>query len=210
MTHETLLETIRVREGQTPLLARHEARLRRAGVHQPGLTDLVAPHLTLGETVVRVEVGPGGSTTSTRPVPVAGALRLSLASTPHAPYPRKTTARAVFDAAFAEARAAGADDALLITVDGAVAEGTVWNLFWWEDRGLVTPPLSLGILPGVARERVKELVEVTERVVEPAELRGRSLFGTNAVRGIIEIATLAGETVPRDDRTAALVDRFWP
>lgn len=210
LLEEPLLETIRVQGGRAPLLDRHVARLRRAGIPEPCLTDIVAPHLTQGDLVVRVEIAGGRRIATTRPIPVAQPLRLVIARTPHAPYPRKTTARSVFDAALAEARGMGADDALLLTADGVVAEGTVWNLFWWEDDGPVTPPASLGILPGVARERVFDLVTVRERSVKRADLGGRSLFATNAVRGVIAIATLDGLPVPRDDRTAALAARFWP
>ncbi len=212
MTAPSLIETIRVRSGRAPLLERHEARLRRSGVPEASLSDLVSPYLTHGDLVLRVDAGPSGLTISTRaaPRPDAPPLRVMVAATRHTPYPRKTTARAAFDAAQAEARAAGTDDALLLTADGMVGEGTVWNLFWWDGAALVTPSLDVGVLPGVARERVRELVRVTERAVPLAALTGRSLFATNAVRGVFEIASLNGTAVPRDERTAALAARFWP
>jgi branched-subunit amino acid aminotransferase/4-amino-4-deoxychorismate lyase len=137
-------------------------------------------------------------------------MRLIVATTRHTPYPRKTTARAAFDAALEEAHQAGADDAVLLTTAGLVAEGTVWNLFWWEDDGVGTPPLSLGILPGVGRDRVRDLVSVTERAVGVDELRSKSLFAINAVRGVIAIASFEGMGIPPDARTAELGARFWP
>jgi branched-subunit amino acid aminotransferase/4-amino-4-deoxychorismate lyase len=54
-----------------------------------------------------------------------------------------------------------------------------------------------------------KLVPVQEDEVRPEQIAGRSLFLVNAVRGIVEIATLNGGAVPRDPRTQELVDHFW-
>src|SRR5437870_1959841 len=61
------------------------------------------------------------------------------------------------------------------------------------------------------RARVLELVQRVVQGRYPAqELAGKSLFLTNAVRGILPIASLDGATVPADPRTAELAQRFWP
>src|SRR5439155_330680 len=100
---------------------------------------------------------------------------------------------------------------LLLTPDGWVAEGTVWNVFWWDGDRLRTPALELGILPGIGRARVLELSGEGEqgRYARHA-IEGKSLFLTNAVRGIVPLASLDGVLVPTDPRTADLVRRFWP
>lgn len=211
-----VFETIRVRNGQTPLLSRHAARLaaacRALGVPQPEapLERLVAPWLGAGDLMVRVEAGLEGPTVTTRPVPAVAPLTVIVAPTRHVPYPFKVSARSAFEAAQSEARAVGADDALLVTGSGLVAEGTVWSIFWWEGDRLTTPPLSLGVLPGVGRARALELEPAVERERTPAELAGRSAFAINAVRGVVPITRLAGEAVPGDPRTARLAERFWP
>jgi len=106
---------------------------------------------------------------------------------------------------------AEADDALLLTPEGWVAEGTVWTVFWWDGDALRTPALELGILPGIGRARVLELVKRVVQGRYPAqELAGKSLFLTNAVRGTVPIASLDGAPVPADPRTAELAQRFWP
>jgi branched-subunit amino acid aminotransferase/4-amino-4-deoxychorismate lyase len=110
----------------------------------------------------------------------------------------------------AEARRGGADDALLVTEAGYVAEGTTWSLFWWEGDRLCTPALDLGILPGVGRARVMELAPAAEVRVTLAAFAGRSLFLVNAVRGIVPIGSFRGRDVPLDARTAELSHRFWP
>lgn len=212
----SVFETIRVRSGRAPLLERHAARLAAAchalNLPAPGrsLTDLVAPWLGPSDVVVRVEVAGPDVSVTTRAVPSAEPLSVIVAAVSHIPYPHKATARAAFETAQAEAQAAGADDALLLTSSGLVAEGAVWSMFWWEADRLATPSLRLGVLPGIARARIMALVPTIEREQRPDELVGRGVFAANAVRGIIPIRSLGGVPVPDDPRTIRLAARFWP
>ena len=214
-----LLETIRVRQGQMPWLGRHLARLRAslAALGKPEPPEDVAERVRLaaggGDRVVRLELGgPGQVEISTREVNRDPAISVVVSQEVHRPYPHKTTARGQFERALVQARRAGggAADAVLVTADGFVAEGTAWNLFWWDNGTLCTPAVALGILPGVGRQRVLELTDVTEQQVPPAAIAGKSLFLVNAVRGIVEIALFVGTAVPRDPRTAELAASFWP
>jgi branched-subunit amino acid aminotransferase/4-amino-4-deoxychorismate lyase len=159
---------------------------------------------------VRLELTDGRASVTVRDVPPVRAVAVVVASTPHAPYPHKTGARACFDAARDEALRAGADDALLVSAAGLVAEGTLWSVFWWEGEGLRTPGLELGVLPGIGRGRVLELARGDEGRYRREDLAGRSVFLTNAVRGVVAVRTLNGEAVPADARTDALARRFWP
>jgi branched-subunit amino acid aminotransferase/4-amino-4-deoxychorismate lyase len=128
----------------------------------------------------------------------------------HRPYSHKTTERAQFDRALEEAKAAGADDALLLTEGGHVAECAKWGIFWWEGDRLCAPPLSLEILPGVARARLGELTgDITDRRVSPGEIEGRSLLVANAVRGVVPVASFQGRPVPQNPGTSRLSASFW-
>lgn len=86
-----------------------------------------------------------------------------------------------------EAERAGADDALMLNMQGSVAEGTVANLFLARGKTLVTPSLDQGPLPGTARAAVIAVapslgLEVVEAAVPPADLFGADeLFFTNAI-----------------------------
>ena len=208
---------MRVHDGRIPLLERHLARLGRSlgalGLPKPSqdVVALVKPFADTGEAVLRVEVRDGRASVTVRELPPLASPAVITASEPHQPYPHKTTERDCFADAGREADVAEADDALLLTPEGWVAEGTVWTVFWWDGDVLRTPALDLGILPGVARARVLELVTRAEqgRYRGPA-LVGKSLFLTNAVRGIVPIASLDGAPVPVDPRTAELARRFWP
>jgi branched-subunit amino acid aminotransferase/4-amino-4-deoxychorismate lyase len=63
----------------------------------------------------------------------------------------KTTSRADYVYARLEARRAGADDALFLTIDGHLSEATSANLFLVRGGELATPALACAILPGTTR-----------------------------------------------------------
>ncbi len=211
-----LIETMRVRDGRIPLLDRHLARLERSlaalALPRPAqdVRALVRPFAETGDAVLRLEVCEGRAAVTVREVPALNPPVVITASEHHIPYPHKTTERDRFEDAADEAEVAEADDALLVTAEGWVAEGTTWNLFWWEGDRLRTPTLELGVLPGIARARVLELARVEEGKFRLGDLAGRSLFLANAVRGVQPIGSLDGEPAPADPRTAGLAERFWP
>jgi branched-subunit amino acid aminotransferase/4-amino-4-deoxychorismate lyase len=207
----TLIETVRVRDARAPLWYLHLRRLvescRELGVPFPPAFEVPAG----ADRVHRIAVGPKGLQVTERSVGSTTPVWLITARTVHRPYPHKTTARAAFDAAAAEAMQAKAGDALMLTTEGMVAECTIWSLLWWEGDRLAAPPLSSGVLRSVSRMRLEELAgPLLERTVPRAGLAGRSLLLANAVRGVVPVARLDGAEVPRDARTEALAARFWP
>ncbi|EHQ90352.1 branched-chain-amino-acid transaminase [Desulfosporosinus youngiae] len=54
---------------------------------------------------------------------------------------------------------AGVIEAIMLTQDGYVAEGTADNIFIYRNNVLITPPLSAGILEGVTRNTVIQLAD---------------------------------------------------
>ncbi len=211
-----LIETIRARRGRLPWLGRHLERLH-SSVAELGLTppvadlgDLIRTAAGPGDRVIRLELRAGHAEITTREIRDDRPLSIIVSDELHRPYYHKTTQREPFGRALAGARRSGVDDAVLLTAAGFVAEGTAWNLFWWDNGTLCTPAADLGILPGVGRQRVMELTPVREEQVPPPALRGRSLFLANSVRGVVEIGSFDGERVPPDPRTAELSAAFWP
>lgn len=74
-----------------------------------------------------------------------------------------------------DARLAGFDDAIVLTEDGVVTEGSAMNLFVIIDGKLVTTSTTDNILQGVTRNTVIQLakdlgIEVEERVIDRTEL----------------------------------------
>lgn len=207
----TLIETVRVRHGRAPLWYLHLRRLvescRALGVPFPRAFEVPAGH----ERVHRLSVGPDGVRVSERPVGSTEPVALVTTAVVHPRYPHKVAARDAFERAAEEASRSGADDALLLTGQGEVAECTRWSLLWWEGDRLAGPPLALGVLRSVARMRLEELTgPLLERVLPRRELAGRALLLVNAVRGPVPVRELDGVAVPRHPGTAALAERFWP
>jgi branched-subunit amino acid aminotransferase/4-amino-4-deoxychorismate lyase len=209
---DTLIETVRVRNGAAPLWYLHVRRLatscRALGVPIP--TELITPEGG-ADRVHRLLVSRRGVVAGERPVGSTAPVRLVTSKVVHRPYPHKLVDRERFDRALADAKAVGADDGLLLTVAGQVAETAIWGVFWWEDGRVTAPPLEIGILPGVARARIAEIVgEIQERNLTPDEVRGLPMFVANAARGVVPVATLDGVAIPSAAETEALASRFWP
>ncbi len=208
----SLIETIRIRSGAAPLWYLHLRRLavscKALGIPLPGVLEVPQGG---NDRVYRLEVGMRGMQVSERLVGPTAPVKLVVSKVAHHSYPYKTTDRAQFDRAGDAARAAGADDALLLTPGGYVAETSIWSVLWWEDDQLCGPAFDLGILPGVGRVRVTELVgRVEERHSTLRELEGRALLLVNAVRGVVPVASLDGVPAPGSRETDALSRRFWP
>lgn len=209
---DTLIETVRMRNGAAPLWYLHVRRLatscRALGVPIP--MELITPEGG-ADRVHRLLVSRRGVVAGERPVGSTAPVRLVTSKVVHRPYPHKLVERERFDRALADAKAVGADDGLLLTVGGQVAETAIWGIFWWEDGRVAGPALEIGILPGVGRARIAEIQgEIQERKVTIEEIRGKSLFVANSVRGVVPVATLDGVEVPRVEETVALATRFWP
>jgi branched-subunit amino acid aminotransferase/4-amino-4-deoxychorismate lyase len=207
----TLIETIRLRNGVAPLWYLHLRRLsescRTLGVPFPLKMDVPAGG---PDRVVKLEVGPGGMVVTERPLELSTSVRLATVRTVHPGYSHKTTAREAFARARVEAIAKGADDALLLTAAGMVAECGIWSLFWWEGARVAGPPLGIGVLRGVARMRIEELRgRVVEQTVTRQQLEDRSLFVANAVRGVVPVVELDGRAVPESALLPPLAAQFW-
>jgi branched-chain amino acid aminotransferase len=74
--------------------------------------------------------------------------------------------------AVTEANRAGYDEAILLTAEGFVADGSGENVFIVKDGELYTPDLSTSILPGITRDTVIQIAQdLGYRVHEKALIR---------------------------------------
>lgn len=116
-----------------------------------------------------------------------------------------------------EAHAAGLDDAILLDVQGRVAEAGTANVFLVLDGVLVTPPASADILPGFTRDTVLQIARndlglaAVERELARSELYAATeifLAGTGVeIAPVVEVddhrvSTAAGPV------TAEIRDRY--
>ena len=74
--------------------------------------------------------------------------------------------------AVTEANNAGYDEAILLSPEGTVADGSGENIFLVRDGILYTPDLATGILPGITRDTVKQIAEdLGYTVIEKSVIR---------------------------------------
>jgi branched-chain amino acid aminotransferase len=108
----------------------------------------------------------------------------------------KTTSRADHVYARLEAKRAGADDALFLTVDGHLSEATSANVFLISGTALKTPSLACGILAGTTRDWIlvwaaRVGLQPAEELLLPADLdTADEAFLSSSVAGILPVTTV--------------------
>jgi len=119
----------------------------------------------------------------------------------------KTTSRADYVYARLEARRAGADDALFLTIDDHLSEGTTANIFLVRGAGhdgateLATPSLDCAILPGTTRSwllswAARVGIRAFEGRLTRADLAAADeAFLSSSVAGILPVTRFEGAPV---------------
>ena len=108
-----------------------------------------------------------------------------------------------------EARAMGADEAVMLNGRGEVACATAANLFWIMDDQLHTPALECGVLAGIMRARVLALADdlgISVREVHSsldALAQADGVFLTNSLIGVRQASGL-GAVAERHPMVARL------
>ena len=74
---------------------------------------------------------------------------------------------------------------------GELLETSIGNLVLKINGKLYTPPIRLGILPGIYRQHLLETGQVEERVLTVPDLnQAEAVYGCNAVRGLYELEVI--------------------
>lgn len=95
----------------------------------------------------------------------------------------KTTRRAIYDDAFAQAQAQGCDEAVLLNRQGFLTETTRGNLFLRRAGELLTPALHRGLLPGILRAQLIAAGEAREADLHLEDLQScEAWFVGNSLR----------------------------
>lgn len=225
-----LFETIPAPAGRPFEAERHLARLRASaaalGLPVPAagaLEGAIAATLAAaGDAagVVRVTwsrgaggrgFAPGGDTGPPRlvvtawPAPAAsdGVRALSVRGVTPGELARHKTLSAIhYVVAAQRARAAGADEALLVDARGRVLETAGANVFAVVSGRVLTPPASLPLFAGIGRSRVLEALGtggaegVLEQAFDLAALaRADEAFLASAVRGVVPLLAVDGHAI---------------
>jgi branched-chain amino acid aminotransferase len=80
-----------------------------------------------------------------------------------------------------EATRAGYEEAILLTDDGFVADGSGENIFLVKDEILSTPDLSASILPGITRQTVIEIAQALGYAVHERQVIRSDLYVADEV-----------------------------
>lgn len=100
-----------------------------------------------------------------------------------------------------EAKAAGADEALLLNERGSLCEGSTSNVFLVKGHTLITPNEECGCLPGVTRQAVIEIateigIPVAQREVQLEELlQADEAFITNSLLELMPLREVDGKHI---------------
>jgi branched-chain amino acid aminotransferase len=115
-----------------------------------------------------------------------------------------------------EAEGAGCDEALLLSMDGHITEGSTWNVFWRTGERLRTPSVETGLLAGVTRSLVMEIAReqgytVEEGIWPRSEIdAAEEAFATMTSRGLVPIRELDGRAFPGSgEAVARLASAYW-
>ncbi|MEC4684171.1 MAG: aminodeoxychorismate lyase [Nitrospirota bacterium] len=113
-----------------------------------------------------------------------------------------------------EATGRGVFEAIMLNHEGYLAEGTVSNLFFVSKGILCTPSLEAGILDGITRQAVLEIVAekgiaVEEGLFSIRELhRAEEVFLTNSLLEIMPISEIDGRMYGRGRITEELMNAY--
>ncbi|MBL7069763.1 MAG: branched-chain-amino-acid transaminase [Candidatus Omnitrophica bacterium] len=100
-----------------------------------------------------------------------------------------------------EAIKADAEESIMLSSDGYVAECTGDNIFIIKDGALITPPLDVGVLKGVTRLAVinlakKEKIAVNEKMIKPVDLYAADeCFLTGTAAEIVPVTKIDGKSI---------------
>jgi len=101
----------------------------------------------------------------------------------------KCSDRSFYEAGLAAAKEAGANEAIFVRDDGLVTEGTISNIFVEREGRLLTPPATLGLLPGVLRRSLLDDNRAHEHELTLDDLADGFFIG-NALRGLMKARLL--------------------
>lgn len=223
MTGSGVFETMRVYRGGLPWLDRHLARLTdgaaamRLAKPSVGLAAIARERAGAGapERILRLAWSAAGALWTERDLGPERPRRVMTSGVTHTGYPLKSEDRMPFDRAIAEAEAVGADEPMLLTAEGLVAEAARFAVLWMDEDTLRYPAADLGVLPSIGLRWVLDAAAELGIPTAPAraaraELDGRSVWLVNAARGLVPVAVLDGQPVSPHEVLAGVAARFWP
>ncbi len=107
-------------------------------------------------------------------------------------------------AALQEAQKKQAGEAIWLTTENQLAEGSISNVFLVKEETLLTPPLDTPVLPGITRKVVLELAEENDIAWKEEKLTIQDLLGaeevflTNSIMELMPVCRIERHAVGKD------------
>jgi len=80
-----------------------------------------------------------------------------------------------------DALKSGYDEAIMLNYEGKIAEGSAENIFIVKDAQIKTPPLESGVLAGITRDSIIQIIEENGGCVVETDLEKKDLFSAEEV-----------------------------
>ncbi len=147
------------------------------------------------------------------PPPLAEAVRLTaMTHEREAPHLKHVATMGLVQAR-RRARAAGFDDALFLTRDGRVSEGSLWNIGFIEDGGIVWPeaPMLAGVTQAVLQAELEAsgVAQVTRPVMPEDLSRFDGAFICNSATPVCPVTAIDGRAFAVDETMIATLRAAW-
>lgn len=112
-------------------------------------------------------------------------------------------------AALEASKSAGFDEIVYIDREGAVTEGAISNLLFLIADRWVTPPISIGVLPGVTRALVIEKLGVRVSVIKKSDLaQVQAALVISSLKIAHPVAAIDGVKLKSLDKAQAFADEI--
>jgi branched-chain amino acid aminotransferase len=169
----------------------------------PGPRGLVPPEPSTPTLLITAQPRTGAP-----PGPAKAAIATVTRRNEHSPLARLKTLN-YLDSVLAlnEARAKGADEALLLNTAGRLACASAANLYLVISGQAVTPPVVEGVLPGTVRRHLLDGGEATERALFPADAAQASEAFLTSSAGVRAVVAVDGRPVG-DGRPGPVFERI--
>jgi para-aminobenzoate synthetase/4-amino-4-deoxychorismate lyase len=198
----SLVETMRLENGQIHLLERHLARLEHSAARLGFPPPLGVP----AELAAVTRAHPGGRFKIRLLFDREGRTDLTIERQPEAPAPplrfalgtepvrssevllrHKTTHRPLYQRAWKVAGENALDEIVFRNERDEITEGTRTNIFVEIDGVMWTPPVGSGLLAGTLRGHLLSAGKCRERVLEASDIFGADrIFLGNSVMGLVD------------------------
>lgn len=103
----------------------------------------------------------------------------------------------------------GIDEPVFLNTKGQLTEGASTNIFFVQDRQIITPRLQCGLLNGIMRTYIMERYPVSEDIILLQDVeKFDEMFLTNSLLGIMPVKRFGGKIFSSRSRGEELLEEY--